>query len=75
LAVEDTRGGSALPETESLPHSYIDQDTTDEFMDRPAPTYASGHTPEEQRARVDKILADVKAGKRTLPPRPRIGEG
>jgi hypothetical protein len=70
-----------MPEDELLagshesPHSYIDQDTTDEFMDRPAPTYASGSTPEQQREHVDAILAEVKAGKRSLPPRPRISEG
>jgi hypothetical protein len=50
----------------TTPHKYLDQDTTDEYLDAPAPAY-EGRTAEQDREAVDELLARAARGAALLP--------
>jgi hypothetical protein len=55
------------------PHRFLDQDTTDEFLDAPAPAY-EGRTAWQDRDAVDDLLERARRGEVTLPTLPPMIE-
>lgn len=51
------------------PHRYLDEDTTDAYLDLPQPRY-QGRTPEQDHAAVDALLDQAARGEIELPKLP-----